>query len=242
MEIQLKRQGVSDTLRAFFAPCPHGEKWHVEITDYQGKSWGAELSFPNCHACYGPKRPKPSPTDSQAEHSRYWKDDHAGQIAWRYKGEVPLTIAEAKAKALRTIRRIVNPDEWPDWKFADRVEAYMYYSEADYRIWPHLKDDIFIQAARYEPETDTVRHVPSNVCLIAFEGPTEARFDIDSASRPYRESAERAYKYFLQPVNQRMGERDAKGWLAWLTSEYIKELPFPYDWRLALEACAEVEA
>jgi hypothetical protein len=197
-QIQLKRQGVSSTVNGTFLPCQHGHSWFIEIASYQGVYWFAEMNYPNCHECYSVK---------------------AGQIAWSNHNTKHATTEAAQAEALQAIaRRVGAPVE-----FAPDVEAYMYYSAADLRIWPHIASDVYVLACSYEPATNTIRHEPTNVCLIAFEGATEARFDIDRAAEPYRAEIDRVYVEFLKSHNQRAGEYEAKCWLAWLLSEYIKK-------------------
>ncbi|MEN6537692.1 MAG: hypothetical protein ABFD89_28830 [Bryobacteraceae bacterium] len=196
--IQLQRQGVSNTLRAHFCPCPHGHDWYLELHDYQGRGFIGELNTPNCYECFG---------------------QHRGQIDWSTSPHGP-----AEPKPLETVKAAVLK-HLPGYEFAPFVEAYMCYSDADLRIWPFLADDVYITCATYEPGSDTIRHQPTNECLVAFDGPTTARLDIDAATLPYRAKVEEAYLEFLKPFNQRDGERAAKTWLAWLIGEYIKALP-----------------
>jgi hypothetical protein len=44
--------------------------------------------------------------------------------------------------------------------------------------------------ARYEQSTDTIRHVPTNVCLVAFRGLCTPIYDIDAANKPVRNTVE----------------------------------------------------
>jgi hypothetical protein len=198
--IQLQRQGVSNTLRGWFAPCQHGEKWHVEIGDYQGKTWKVEVNFPNCEHCHGSRR---------------------GQIAWHnypsYK--IDRDVDMVKRRLTMELSRLLKDRV----EFAPHVEAYMAYTEAELRIWPHLKDDIYVLTASYEPETDTIRHEPSNICLIAFKGPKYANLAMDAAAAKYSEQITRAYVEFMKDHVQRDGEKAAKNWLAWLLSAYIRD-------------------
>ena len=49
--------------------------------------------------------------------------------------------------------------------------------------------------ARYEIGTDTIRHVPSNVCLVAFgNGECLNNYSIDGANKPVRETV----KYLVE--------------------------------------------
>lgn len=40
--------------------------------------------------------------------------------------------------------------------------------------------------ARYEAGSNTVRKVPENYCLIAFDGEGQPKFDAEAATLPYR--------------------------------------------------------
>jgi hypothetical protein len=109
-------------------------------------------------------------------------------------------------------------------EFSKNVEAYCYNTENEMRIWPHIASDVYVAAAAvYERPTDTIRHVPSNVCLIRWvDGKPD--FDLDAAAKPYRAECEEAHGEFLKSHNQRNADHENKSWLAWLLSEYIKEL------------------
>lgn len=230
--IQLRRQGVSQSLHGHFAPCPHGHPWHIAVDDYQGNCWRVELCYPNCHACHGQKTPRPEWPSAKykttnAGHAKYSKDllawhnsDHSGQVAWSNRSTYTdcTTRDAAKTSALAHIRKTVGFDV----EFAQNIEAYCYNTAHECRIWPQVAADIYVLACSFEPATNTIRHEPTNVCLIAFDGPTAARFDVDRAAVPYRAQIDEAYGEFLKSHNQRMGEYDAKCWLAWLLSEYIK--------------------
>jgi hypothetical protein len=106
-------------------------------------------------------------------------------------------------------------------EFAPEIEAYMAYSDCELRVYPYLASDVYLCAASYEPETNTIRHDQSNLCLIAL-GPIPD-FDVDQGAAMYRPVCEKAHEEFLKEINQRRGERGAKAWLAWLVSEYIKD-------------------
>jgi hypothetical protein len=55
--------------------------------------------------------------------------------------------------------------------------------------------------ARYEKGTDTIRHVPTNVCLVAFGNyGFQPNFKVDAANKPARNTVERITRlYFNQP-------------------------------------------
>lgn len=78
--IQPARRGVSDSLRSWFSPCPHGEKWYWE--------WDfgyADINFPNCPECHGKQ---------------------SGQVAWRSNRKLPLD--EAKRESVKALRNLTG--------------------------------------------------------------------------------------------------------------------------------------
>lgn len=189
--IQRQRQGVSSTyLRQFFLPCPHGHEWH-----WQRQGTRSEVSYPNCHVCWGTK----------------W-----GQTAWSKQHQ---NEKRGHTEARKVIKQLTGVTV----ELSKDVEHYMYDNAANLRIWPYLADDVYVAACVYEAGSNTIRHVPTNICLIAFgETLDDAVFDMDAANEPYRELAKKAYKEFCKEHNQRDSERDNRGWLAWILSEYIK--------------------
>ena len=224
--IQKQRQGVSEMVRAWFLPCQHGEKWHWQWQGYQSEAVGrAEGSYPNCHECY------PWIRDENG-HTNFDKPSHAGQVAWstnclwrngRYRRAdsrnsrfVDLPTAEKESVA--AIHRLTGQEV----QFSPDVEVYSFNDNWTLKHYPRTASDIYIATAVYEEYSDTVRHRPSNMCLIAFNG-DHAPFDVDAGAARYRTQCEKAYHEFLLEHNQRKSPRENKGWLAWLLSEYIKD-------------------
>jgi hypothetical protein len=218
--IQKRRQGVANFQRAWFLPCPHGEHWHWEWMNFQQSQTDGvcSISYPNCYECY-PGR-----------------DGHAGQTAWsigsrwnphkkcycrskasQLKANLA-TLPEAEKQTIVVIKRLTGRDV----QFSTDVEVYCFNDDWTMKHFPHTANDIYVASAVYEQPTDTIRHVPSNVCLITFQG-DRAPFDTDAAAAPYRAECEKAFHEFLLDHNQRKSDRENKGWLAWLLSEYIKD-------------------
>lgn len=155
-----------------------------------------EINFPNCAECNGTRR---------------------GQVAWQ-SPDRQLTLAAAEQQALVYLRSVFRESV----KFSDDIEVYCYHSEAELKLWPKVADDIYICCATYEPATETIRHEPSNVCLIAWNDDLPV-FDVDMANSKYREICKEAHDQYEAAHNQRRGRYDARGWLAWLISETIKD-------------------
>jgi hypothetical protein len=69
--------------------------------------------------------------------------------------------------------------------FAPEIEADQFYFPEDFLMHPHLATDIYRAVAQYEPYSETIRHIPTNVCLIHFR-PTATKEAItkDASSYP----------------------------------------------------------
>jgi hypothetical protein len=120
------------------------------------------------------------------------------------------------------------------------IEAYCYYSDAEKRIWPHITSDVFVDVqAVYCAYSDTIRKMPENWCLIAWNDAeyntpnfggcskpgtsANVNFDVDPATAQWRELCVKAHGEFAKSHNQRHSDRENKEWLAWLLSESIKD-------------------
>lgn len=219
LTIQLQRQGVSHTLRANFGKCPHGHSWHIKLQDYQGRCTHGILSYPNCIECFPPLYTGPA-IGSLDFLCLPGNSERHGQVAWSNGKDVPHnkpTLACVKNQVLNGIKKITGLT----CEFSPDVEAYMYYSESDLRIWPYLASDVYLATAVYEPLTRAIRHAVTDAVLFTFkaDGVTAGTF----ADTPYLDICHRAYLEFLKPHNQRQSERDARGWMAWLIGEWIKD-------------------
>lgn len=195
MQIRLRRQGVSRSLNARFAPCPHGEPWFVSLQEHSIGGWLVELSYPGCSECFGRK---------------------SGQIcasnlsSYRRVADVD----EAKDEALALIREHVNARA----QWTPETEAYMYYKDSDYSAYPHLVGDSFIAACLYDVAVESIVDV-SGGNLVSFDGKSCVYFK----DHPWAEQISRACSEFRAEHVQRAGELHSRGWLAWLLSEYIKD-------------------
>ncbi len=190
-KVQLKRQGVGQTLRAVL---PSGE--HITIMYHHGKGcWGLNR--------YGIEVPKGPRTYD----------------VWTMLPKAT-GLEEAKIAAGNVL----------GVAFEDEVEAYCYAGEATLRAYPRIKNDVFLACATYEPGTDTIRHEPSNVCLIVFSegnhpwGHAELYPD-DRANLKYSDAVIKACDSYNSNVKAHGLGVERKEWLAWLVSEYIKEMP-----------------
>jgi len=97
--IQRQRQGVANYQRAWFSPCPHGERWHWERNCwYDNSKLKSEVSFPNCRECFG---------------------DRYGQLAWQ---SCHTTEARALAAARKVIQRLIGEPV----EFSEDIEHYCY--------------------------------------------------------------------------------------------------------------------
>ena len=227
--IQLQRQGVSDTVRGWFAPCPHGHRWHIEAHPYQKVGWHWELSYANCKECFanGPFPDRNDFMDEQGfdrpryiEAVRKWQsEDHSGQIATSNRELIAETGARQQAldHAAATIAEKIGQPV----RFAPDIQAYSYNNTWTLTNYPETRTDVYLLTCSYDPASDTIRHEPSDDILVAFDGPRMN--ELLSHKGKYSSQIEKAYHEFLKSHNQRDGEREAKRWMTWLLSEYIRE-------------------
>lgn len=158
-----------------------------------------------------------------------------GQIAFSNDASTLYSdLSTARTVIAREIKRIFNLAI----EIEDYIEAYMYYDNWTIKDRPYLKNDVYFNVqARYEEGSNTVRKVPENYCLIAWEGSVwdfqtgkmttgdlnSPKFDVDAATLPWRSICEQAHNEFVKSHNQRNSDKENKEWLAWLISEYIKD-------------------
>ena len=232
-EIRLRRQGVALCERAWFAPCSHGHGWHIQI-DERLDGVLVELSYPNCHECFGatfelPSEPDPDEYVYLSEHvedHQKWarlKQEHSASIR---SGQVAASnretyrhvksIGEGRAVATAMIQWKVGPD----FVFAGETEAYMCYSEADYRAYPYLERDIFIAACWYDEGSNCI--VTPQGDLVSFV--RHDSFEVHWRAEAYPKEIKLAEHEYMKAHVQRDGEVRAKTWFAWLLSEYIKDV------------------
>ena len=85
------------------------------------------------------------------------------------------------------------------------------------------KDDLFLSPMRYEPGSDTIRHVPTNICVTAFEDGKFASpiLDVDKAAAPYLGAVTKALNAGFHSCDTAQGNDHCKRRLAWLAGAYL---------------------
>ena len=102
--------------------------------------------------------------------------------------------------------------------FSQATEAYCFTGLG----LPLEAEDLFFSPFRFEPSTETIRHYPTNICLVHFEEGKYAglRTDIDNAASPFQSSIERAIKDCrIDKIDDNLKKRR----LTWLAGEYFKQ-------------------
>lgn len=210
MNLILQRQGVSNWLRT---------NYNHLLTPGAGNS--APPFYAEIQQCLPAKRTSPQ----FIARVRFQEKEHRLPQAGRPQGQTYPSLNHCRRELAALLTRLTGETVTVD----ERVEMYCH---------PGVPGDIEFQRARYEEGSDTIRSVPENYCLIAFEAssfkPSQPLFDVDAATS--RESdvqngitlychwqtiCRKAYDAYLQPVNQ-PGTPHGKAWLAWLISEYRK--------------------
>lgn len=103
---------------------------------------------------------------------------------------------------------------------APEVEAYCY---ASLGCAAGEREDVFFSPLLYQPSTDTIRHVPTNYCVVAFDDGKfdQMRLDIDRAAAPYLAAVQQATKNGFHSCDTALGDDYCKRRLAWLAGAYI---------------------
>ena len=121
------------------------------------------------------------------------------------------------ADAIKQVSRRENLTFEPD------IEAYMYSNRRAVEIWPYIATDVYWTCASYEPGTNTIRHEPSNVCLIVFRDGEACQYPDDPANRKYMVAIKDACDCYNGSVTAHGEGQERKEWAAWLLGEYIKD-------------------
>lgn len=106
------------------------------------------------------------------------------------------------------------------FRFAEETLAYCFSNS---QLSPIAKDDLFLSPLRYEPGSDTIRHVPTNICVTAFEdGKFEVPIlDVDKAAAPYLGAVVKALNAGFHSCDTAQGNDHCKRRLAWLAGAYL---------------------
>ena len=128
----------------------------------------------------------------------------------RFFGEDKLIEAQAEIKAVTGA----------DLRFGESTLAYCYASLGAASV---EQDDVFLSPLRYEPGSDTIRHVPTNYCVVAFEDGLFDKpvLDIDRAARGFQPAVEEALKRGFHSCDTRYGDDYCKRRLAWLAGRHV---------------------
>ncbi len=128
----------------------------------------------------------------------------------RFFGEDKLLEAQAEIKLVTGA----------DLRFGESTLAYCYASLGAAGV---EQDDVFLSPLRYEPGSDTIRHVPTNYCVVAFEDGLFSKpvLDVDAAASALRPAVEEAFKRGFHPCDTRYGDDYCKRRLAWLAGSYV---------------------
>lgn len=158
------------------------------------------------------------------EHHSYKSVAYLGNITFNEKSS-STEPQETPADCREVLGRMLTKLMGEPVTIAERIELYC--------PGCRLNGDVEFPRARYEEGTDTIRSVPENYCLIAWQD-GQPIFDVDGATEAgfeekngisllcrWRTICAKAHEAYTQPVNK-PGTTEGKKWLAWLISEYRK--------------------
>lgn len=106
------------------------------------------------------------------------------------------------------------------------IEAYTFHNAFDYAHYPKNKDGKYQLTAFYNKATDTIRHLPSNICLIYYPDNNMPTIFWDGGNKKYRDLLEKQitdHKTFHHQIPGYTLEEE-KGLLTYLISEAILRL------------------
>jgi hypothetical protein len=149
---------------------------------------------------------------------KYFIGDKGGYIDFGTdKGnDNTMTIADCKRLAELAVKKLLNMDI----TISEKDEAY----GPGPNVYPYQNTDIHLATAVYEPYTDTIRMLPENYCLIAWNADKTPNFDVDNAVKEGTKLITRfAHEEYLKEHNQRSSDEANKIWLAWFVSEMLKD-------------------
>lgn len=97
-------------------------------------------------------------------------------------------------------------------------------------------DDLFLSPIVYCPSTDTVRLMPSNICLAAFVNGhfREPQFEVDRAAEPYLFAVKDALRMGFHVTDLNDGDDFCKRRLSWLAGYYLLDAAAEETLRVAV--------
>jgi|SRR5579859_1530445 len=141
--------------------------------------------------------------------------------AGRQATALPTIWATFVGQAFNVAVAGLNDHARTSYRLVDLIGAYCWGMHAQH------PGDVFISPTRYEPGSDTIRHIRSNVCLIDFgEGGTDRtarsafRFG-DPSCAAFYPMIDEAIRTGLHECDYRQGEEYCKRRLAWLVGALI---------------------
>lgn len=92
-----------------------------------------------------------------------------------------------------------------------------------WKTYDYENDDLFLSPVVYEASTDTIRHYPTNYCLVAFNDGKFSRpvLEVDKAADHYLPEIVKALKGGFHECDTKKGDDHCKRRLAWLVGCYI---------------------
>ena len=128
----------------------------------------------------------------------------------------------SKEEGVAAVESLIQKHCGESLKFGKETIAYCY---AGLGYAPVEKDDVFFSPVFYCEYSDSVRHAPSNVCLVAFEDGKfdQPKFDVDRAASEYLVHVHRALQCGFHSCDTKYGDDYCKRRLAWLSGCFLLE-------------------
>jgi len=217
LAVTLQRQGISASLRTqphtLITPGPGNSNPGFSLVIQavpSGTAWYVDIAISGKHEKVF--------ANGCGDHSNWYR-----RSAYREKPALFTDLEAAKRAAEEELSKRLDQRV----RISPSVELYC---PCDALIYDYLKTDVEFARARYDAQTDSIRSVPDDQCLVNWRKRNlrQPRFHTpeDGAHIPpdcrWRTICPEAHEEFLKTHNQRLGPENAKRWLAWLISEYRK--------------------
>lgn len=196
--IQLKRQGVSNTLKGSFYP-----------EDNKNKYYSIEIS-----------------RNGKRDYFNIKVNDYFQSSGRSLMNETALTLEKSKEKVINYFlenfyMKIEFSDFVEGYCFPYGLDRCGVESWADTQ-----SNDYYLTHAYYCPYSDTIRHAIFNYCLVKFNGDVDNyELEYDKATHHWDKTIkETLNSNWLSSCDREKGDLYCKGRLAWLLSEKFKQI------------------
>ena len=147
----------------------------------------------------------------------FYLENGPDRVHVHVKGMPDVGVDFTGEDALQKGMELINKGARVEYKLPEATHGFCYGNP--------VKGDVYVSPVRYESGSDTIRHVPTNICLVKFDGGEFSKpiLDFDAASAPWRDHISKALDGIVHSRDIACGDDHCKRMLAWLAGRYILE-------------------